>query len=589
MSAPRQLLYHFTHVDNLEPLLAERALLSDTAVRSRGLLRVEAGHREIKERRRRLQVGAGPSGSPSDYVPFYFCTRSPMLLSISGGRVPFYSGGQDPLVYLVTSVGRLVELGLSYAYSDGNCASSTTTYHDDLAALEQHVDLPLMAATWWHDTNEDTDRQRRRMAEFLVHERVPWNAILGLVVRTAETAGLVGPRTTRRRWRVELRRCQTRLVLHSRVRRCRTEGVIEEVSMIEKGCGNLLDTDVEALVNTVNTVGVMGKGIALQFKRAFPDNYRAYAAACTSRAVRLGSMFVFDREVLGSPRWIINFPTKAHWRSRSRLQDIDDGLRDLVRTVRELGIESVALPALGCGNGGLDWSAVEPRVTAAFETLPHVRCVVFPPSDAPAPADMRTGGPPPPLTPFRARTLCMMQRYTRPAAAQQLGTVSGASLLETQKLAYLGQQVGLDLDLAFERGLYGPYSPVLDRALADLEGHHTVGLGDRTGKVLDLHPIAVLPEAAAAAEEQVRADPAADAAIHRLLSLVEGFETAYGLELLSSVHFVAQQHGAAAAHPEAARGALASWSRRKARLFTDVHVTAAWDRLDEHGLLGAGA
>jgi O-acetyl-ADP-ribose deacetylase (regulator of RNase III) len=356
--------------------------------------------------------------------------------------------------------------------------------------------------------------------------------------------------------------------------------------VLEAGRGNLLDTDAEALVNTVNTVGVMGKGVALQFKRAFPDNFRAYAAACKRGEVRLGRMFVFDRAVLDRHRYIVNFPTKGHWRSNSRLADVEAGLADLVRTVDALGIGSIAVPALGCGNGGLAWRDVEPRIAAAFAALPHVRCVVFAPSGAPPPSDAAPGSRRPALTPFRARALAMMHRYSAQADAQHAGTEPGVSLLETQKLAYLGQQVGLDLNLTFEKGIYGPYSAVLDRALSDLEGHYFTGLGDRTDKVLDLNPIVVRPDAASAAERALADDPDGAAAIGRLLHLVDGFETAYGLELLSSVHYVARVQSAAAAHsPAAALAALTSWNRRKARLFTDRHVTAAWQRLDKHHLL----
>ena len=140
--------------------------------------------------------------------------------------------------------------------------------------------------------------------------------------------------------------------------------------MVEFTTGNLLEADVDALVNTVNTEGVMGKGVALQFKRAFPANYKAYRAACKAGEVKLGRMFVFDTGRLEPPRYIINFPTKGHWRSLSRLSDIEAGLTDLRRVLTELPVESVALPPLGCGLGGLRWSDVRPRIEAALADLP---------------------------------------------------------------------------------------------------------------------------------------------------------------------------------------------------------------------------
>lgn len=116
--------------------------------------------------------------------------------------------------------------------------------------------------------------------------------------------------------------------------------------MIKLVTGNLLEADVEALVNTVNTVGVMGKGLALQFRQAFPENYQAYQKACTQHEVRPGQMFVFDTGQLTNPRYIINFPTKRHWRQKTRIQDIDDGLCALIEVVRAKGIRSLAVPPL---------------------------------------------------------------------------------------------------------------------------------------------------------------------------------------------------------------------------------------------------
>ncbi len=163
--------------------------------------------------------------------------------------------------------------------------------------------------------------------------------------------------------------------------------------MIEAARGNLLQADAEALVNTVNTVGFMGKGIALQFKQAYPENFSAYAQAVRRGEVRPGHMLVVPTGFVTNPRYIINFPTKRHWRERSRLEDIESGLQALVSEIQRLGIGSIAIPPLGCGNGGLDWSEVEPRILKAFQDLPDVRVLLYGPHGAPAPADMaiRTG------------------------------------------------------------------------------------------------------------------------------------------------------------------------------------------------------
>lgn len=150
--------------------------------------------------------------------------------------------------------------------------------------------------------------------------------------------------------------------------------------MIEITQGNLLEAPTEALVNTVNTVGVMGKGIALQFKQAYPEMFRAYKIACKANEVKLGKAHVFDMGGLASgPRWIINFPTKGHWHAGSRKSDIESGLLDLVDTIKRLNIHSIAVPPLGCGLGGLDWTDIRPLIESTLGRLTDVRVLVFAP------------------------------------------------------------------------------------------------------------------------------------------------------------------------------------------------------------------
>ena len=152
--------------------------------------------------------------------------------------------------------------------------------------------------------------------------------------------------------------------------------------MLEIKQGNLFVAGTEALVNPVNCAGVMGKGLALQFKRAFPDNFRQYKAACKNAQVQPGKMLTVKTENSLLPHYIINFPTKRHWRNQSRLDDIQAGIVALVAEIQHLEIESIAIPALGCGHGGLAWSAVKPLIVKAFEEMPAVRVVLFEPGDS---------------------------------------------------------------------------------------------------------------------------------------------------------------------------------------------------------------
>jgi O-acetyl-ADP-ribose deacetylase (regulator of RNase III) len=147
--------------------------------------------------------------------------------------------------------------------------------------------------------------------------------------------------------------------------------------MIEFKQGNLLKEEAESLVNTVNCVGVMGKGIALQFKQAFPENFRQYEKACRAGEVRPGRMFTVHISNLFYPKYIINFPTKRHWKDKSKIEDIKSGLVALAKEVQQLSITSIAIPPLGCGNGGLDWAEVKLLIKSAFAQLPDVQVVIF--------------------------------------------------------------------------------------------------------------------------------------------------------------------------------------------------------------------
>jgi len=150
--------------------------------------------------------------------------------------------------------------------------------------------------------------------------------------------------------------------------------------MISYQQGNLLEADVEAVVNTVNTVGVMGKGIALMFKERYPEIFKTYAAACKSGGVRTGRMLVTPTNELSGPQWVIHFPTKEHWRRPSQMEWIERGLVDLARVIHEKEIRSVALPPLGCGNGGLEWSEVRQRIESVLGPLEGVGIFAFEPT-----------------------------------------------------------------------------------------------------------------------------------------------------------------------------------------------------------------
>ena len=139
--------------------------------------------------------------------------------------------------------------------------------------------------------------------------------------------------------------------------------------MLKYKTGDIFAEDADALVNAVNCVGVMGHGIALQFKKNFPTNFDKYREACLRGEVKIGQMFVVSTGQMTSPRYIINFPTKRHWRDTSRMQDIEDGLESLVKVIGKHNIRAIAIPPLGCGLGGLEWNEVRPRVARTLGKL----------------------------------------------------------------------------------------------------------------------------------------------------------------------------------------------------------------------------
>jgi O-acetyl-ADP-ribose deacetylase (regulator of RNase III) len=337
--------------------------------------------------------------------------------------------------------------------------------------------------------------------------------------------------------------------------------------------GDLLkQDDVDAVVNTVNCVGVMGKGIALQFKNKWPGNFDAYQSACKAGKVRPGKMMVFDAGAYAQPHFIINFPTKDHWRGNSNLAFIQDGLQDLVAQVRALDIRSIAIPPLGCGNGGLDWQDVKPLIEAAFATLADVDVRLFEPGDAPAAKNMMVRTVRPKMTLGRAAILKSIDTY------RDLNY--GLTKIEVQKLGYFLQASGQDLRLQFEKHLYGPYSEQLRHALNRMEGHFIVGLGD--GSVdSEIEPA---PDALREADAFLAAsgDTTIYARVSRLQKLIDGFQSPYGMELLATVHWVAVNEPGIASPGEALQS-IGKWNLRKKRLMKAEHISIAWERLENTG------
>lgn len=320
--------------------------------------------------------------------------------------------------------------------------------------------------------------------------------------------------------------------------------------MIQPASGDILESSAEALVNTVNCVGVMGRGIALQFKNRYPENFKEYAQACKLKEVRPGRMFVTSSNQLQGPRYIINFPTKRHWKGKSRLEDIDAGLADLVQVVADLKITSIAIPPLGCGLGGLPWQLVKARILDAFQGLEQVQVYLFEPISETSSKPSVKAHKAPEMTPGRAALVGLMHRYL-------CGLLDPfVSLLEVHKLMYFLQEAEEPLQLRYKAAPYGPYAENLRHVLNAIEGHFIKGYGD--GGDTPEKPLAILDDAGEQAMHYLSGHPVTEARFQRVSDLVSGFESPFGLELLATVHWL-QSHE----HP-----------RTMAEL---VHKTHAWN------------
>jgi len=345
--------------------------------------------------------------------------------------------------------------------------------------------------------------------------------------------------------------------------------------------GNLLDAPAEALVNTVNTVGVMGKGIALMFKEAFPNNFRAYEAACKDHEVQVGRMFVTENPVFKGPRWIINFPTKKHWRQPSKLEWIQEGLKDLKAVIREHNIRSVALPPLGAGNGGLNWGDVRAEIERELADLDQVDVLIFEPTNKYQNVAKRNGLEK--LTPARALIAEMIRRYW------VLGIE--CTYLEVQKLGWFLERtirslhIEDPLDLKFVADKYGPYSDRLrhlldgldgtylhcDKRLADAGPSDTIWFDEARRKYIDLF-------------FQQDVNRPLETVLDITASRIDGFQSPLGMELLATVDWLIERE-----HCEPSlkgiQSGLENWpagrsaAARKTRLFDERLIVLALERI----------
>lgn len=345
--------------------------------------------------------------------------------------------------------------------------------------------------------------------------------------------------------------------------------------MIQFKDTNLLKSEAEALVNTVNLMGIMGKGIALQFKEYFPLNYKLYEKACKKGELKIGKMFITETGQITNPKYIINFPTKTDWRSNTKLEYIEEGLDDLIKVVMDKNIKSIAVPPLGCGNGGLDWKDVRPLMEKKLSLISDkVSIEIYEPGNH-SYAKTTINAEAPKLNKIRALVLVLAERYNI------LGF--DISHLEIQKLAYFLQEFGQpDLKLSFQKGAYGPYAVNLKHLLAYLEGYYFKGqIRFQDMKPTDALQLVstYLPEVHSIIETELSEEE--KARLQKLTSFIEGFESPFGLELLSTVHWALKETGKYSS-VDSIKFFISDWSPRKNQLMTESQISIALERINQY-------
>ncbi len=336
--------------------------------------------------------------------------------------------------------------------------------------------------------------------------------------------------------------------------------------MIKYTTGNIIKADTEAIVNTVNTVGVMGKGIALAFKKAFPNNYKIYKQACQDKEFNIGNLLITNTGQL-RPKYVINFPTKKHWRGKSKIEFVEIGMQELVKEISLKEIKSIAIPPLGCGNGGLNWSEVKPIIIKHLEILMNkVEVIIYEPgfnNQIIKPKKQIK------LTPARAMLLTALKNY------QILGY--SINLLVIQKIAYFLQRFGEPLNLQYEKGHYGPYSHKLQHLIKYLNGYY-LSFNHEETKPSTLVHLSNLDKVELYNQENLTDEQ--KKRLKEVQCLTEGFESPYGLELLATVDFIYKQENIEDTDKVITQ--IGKWTQRKKKIMKPFHIEVAHQRLIEY-------
>ena len=323
--------------------------------------------------------------------------------------------------------------------------------------------------------------------------------------------------------------------------------------MIRFSTGNMFDAHVDAIVNTVNLVGVMGKGVALQFKERFKNNYQVYKQACDDRTLGIGNSLVVEEMWQGRNIWVINFPTKVHWRNPSEYMYIERGLENLIDIIHKYDIKSIAIPPLGPGNGGLDWYRVKDLIVSKLSSL-DCDIVVFEPGHEAISAEKKVT-----LTQARALLVYMLDRVQREG--------NEATAFSAVKSVYFLQKFGAEkiFNMKFEKYIYGPYCDQVRHVLHAIDGGYIRGFADMTKKPFE--PFDVIPEKMSEVKYKVESDILLNDIVTRTCQFLDGFWDDFSLELMSSVDYLISVRPDASV--DEVYDLLGAWNERKKKLFAD--------------------
>ncbi len=326
--------------------------------------------------------------------------------------------------------------------------------------------------------------------------------------------------------------------------------------MIKYVTGNILESNAAALINTVNTVGVMGKGIALQFKKAYHNNYKAYVEACKKNEIEIGKLFIIkDSNLSSGEKYIVNFPTKKDWRKPSEYSFIDAGLDDLIRVLKEYNIKSIAIPPLGAGNGGLEWEKVKKIIEHKLSNL-DVEIIVFEPTQ-----HIKEQLKKERVKLTDARALLLYVLYDLVKNGEYVSEFS------SEKICYFLQRFGARkyFNLDFKPNFYGPYSGKVRFLLNVLNGSYIMGYSDMNKKPFE--PLTLVSDGYDVVKTHIESNSELYSIAKKAIDFLTGFYSDFALELLSSIDFITTNLNSF--DKEIISKQLENWSDRKRSLFSN--------------------